>query len=101
MTFDHDIARRDTPALSYTLLGPKFGLTAPDMISMWIADSDFATAPCVNAALKSAVDHGAYSYGYDRDAYRAANVWWMKTRHNWQIEPEWIVTAHDPGDLGR
>jgi len=97
MDFDRDIARRATPAACYTAMERRFGLTAPDTIPMWIADSDFATAPCVNAALEAAVAHGAYSYGYDGDAYRAANVWWMNTRHDWQIDPDWIVAAQGLG----
>lgn len=96
MNFDHDIKRRDTPAIAYTLLS-KFGITAPDTITMWIADGDFETAPCVNDALRRAVEHGAYSYGYDAEAYRAACVWWMQTRHNWTIKPEWVLPAQGLG----
>lgn len=96
MDFDADIGRKGTPAAAFKL-EQKFGITAPDPISMWIADGDFATAPCVNAALEAAVSHGSYSYGYDGAAYRAATAWWMQTRHNWQIEPDWIVPAHGLG----
>ena len=97
MDFDRDIERRNTPALCYKLLESYFGVTAPDAIPMWIADADLATAPCVNAALQVAIDHGAYSYGYDREAYRAACAWWMKTRHHWQIDPDWVLPAQGLG----
>ena len=97
MNFDRDIDRRSTPALAYSLNEAKFGVTAPDTISMWIADSDLATAPCVNAALEQAVAHGAYSYGYDRAAYRAAVAWWMQNQHGWEIDPDWVVSSQGLG----
>lgn len=97
MNFDTDIGRRDTACVSYTKLEAKFGWTAPDAIPMWIADSDFATAPCVTAALDQAVSHGAFGYGYDKDAYAAASVWWMATRHGWMIEPDWIIASQGLG----
>ena len=96
MDFDRDIGRRSTPAASFTKLD-RFDVSAPDAIPMWIADGDFATAPCVNAALQQALDHGAYSYGYDLEAYQAAVCWWMKERHGWDIAPDWIVPAQGLG----
>lgn len=97
MNFDTDIDRKSTPAAAYKAMEAKFGLTAPDIISMWIADSDFATAPCVNKALSEAVAHGAYSYGYDDAAYRQAVCWWMQSRHNWTVEPNWIIPTQGLG----
>ncbi|MEM1272670.1 MAG: aminotransferase class I/II-fold pyridoxal phosphate-dependent enzyme [Pseudomonadota bacterium] len=96
MDFDTDIKRRQTACASFKLEA-KFGWTADDAIPMWIADSDFATAPCVNEALSQAVAHGAYSYGYDRDAYHAAVVWWMGQQLGWQISPDWVVPAQGLG----
>ncbi|MEL6168353.1 MAG: PatB family C-S lyase [Pseudomonadota bacterium] len=96
MDFDRDIGRRDTACASYRT-DAKFGIAPDNVIPMWIADSDFETAPCVNAALSDAVAHGAYGYGYDKDAYKAANVWWMKERHGWDIDPDWVVACHGLG----
>lgn len=97
MDFDADIARRDTPAAAYKALEPKFGLSAPDTIPMWVADADFATAPCVTEAMQKAVSHGAFGYGYDETAYREAVAWWMQERHGWQIDPDWVVAAQGLG----
>ena len=97
MNFDRDIDRRSTPASAYSLNEAKFGVTDPDIIPMWIADGDLATAPCVNAALEQAVAHGAYSYGYDRLAYRAAVAWWMQNQHGWEIDTDWVVPAQGLG----
>ncbi len=61
---------------------------------MWVADMDFQPPQIVQDKLQEILNHGFYGYfGDDRD-YLAAIVWWMKTRHNWDIDPSWIFTTH-------
>ncbi|NOX73316.1 MAG: aminotransferase class I/II-fold pyridoxal phosphate-dependent enzyme, partial [Alphaproteobacteria bacterium] len=33
-------------------------------------------------------------YFGDDDAYRASIQWWMKNRHGWDIEKDWIFSTH-------
>jgi cystathionine beta-lyase len=65
---------------------------------MWTADSDYKTAPCVIDAVHRAADHGVFGYWTDNSAYNEAIRWWMNTRHDWQIDPDWIVTAQGLGN---
>jgi cystathionine beta-lyase len=64
---------------------------------MWVADSDYATAPCVTDAMRKAVDIGVFCYGFDREGYANSVCWWMQTRHGWDIEPDWILTTQGLG----
>ncbi len=62
-------------------------------IPMWVADMDFPSPPAVVDALAERIRHGIYGYTDLSVTYGRAVANWMKTRHNWEIQPEWIVTT--------
>lgn len=94
MSFDTPIERRGTHCVKWDGMEQIFGVPAETGISMWVADMDFVTAPVVQKAVQSMVDHGVYGYFGDESEYLAAIQWWMKTRHNWDLEPAHIFTTH-------
>jgi cystathionine beta-lyase len=61
-------------------------------IPMWIADMDFTAPKPVINALTARVKHGIYGYTERSATYGRAVANWMKTRHGWEMQPEWIVT---------
>lgn len=97
MNFDRDIGRRGTHCMKWDRLEQVTGVSPEDGLAMWVADSDFATAPCVTRALQSRLDHGAFGYGFDDAGLRAGIGWWMDTRHGWAIEPGWIIPTQGLG----
>lgn len=97
MDFDQIIERRGTACAKWDRLEAFSGVSPDDGLAMWLADGDLQTAPNVIAALKDYAEHGIYGYGFDEEGYRAALTWWMKERHDWQIDPDWIVDAHGLG----
>lgn len=62
-------------------------------IPMWIADMDFAAPQPVIEALAARVKHGIYGYTERSATYGRAVANWMKSRHGWEMQPEWIVTT--------
>ena len=42
--------------------------------------------------------HGVHGYFGDDSEYRAALVSWMKRRHQWDVQPDWIVNATGLGN---
>ncbi len=62
-------------------------------IPMWIADMDFAAPRPVVQALVARARHGIYGYTERSQTYDQAVVNWMKNRHNWEIQPDWIVAT--------
>ncbi len=94
MNFDEVIERRNTHSMKWDMMGARYGVKGEDGIPMWVADMDFRPPAAVQRALKGMVDHGLYGYYGDDAAYLDAIGWWMRTRHNWTVEPEWIFTTH-------
>lgn len=58
---------------------------------MWVADMDFQSPPAVIEALKSRVEHGIFGYSYPSDSYYEAIISWIRRRHNWEIQRDWIM----------
>ncbi|MDO3408272.1 PatB family C-S lyase [Saccharibacillus sp. CPCC 101409] len=63
----------------------------PDALPLWVADMDFAAPQAVLDALHKRVDHGVFGYTFRTPAYFESVVNWMRERHNWTIEPDWIT----------
>jgi cystathionine beta-lyase len=94
MNFDEIIERRNTHSAKWDLMEKIYGVPTDQGISMWVADMDFRPPACVQTALQSMLDHGIYGYFGDDGDYLASIRWWMKTRHNWDIDPAWVFTTH-------
>ena len=94
MTFDTLINRAGTHCSKWDLLQPLYGLTPDEGLAMWVADMEFRPPHVVQRALEKMLAHGVYGYFGDDRAYLDAIRWWMKTRHGWDIQPEWVFTTH-------
>lgn len=94
INFDEIIDRHGTHSVKWDMMEKIYGVPADEGIPMWVADMDFRPPTCVQGALQKMLDHGVYGYYGDDSGYRAAIGWWMKTRHGWEIEPDWIFTTH-------
>lgn len=83
--FDQVIDRRNTSCVKWD------EITSPDMLPLWVADMDFATAPCVQEAIVRRATHPCYGYTIVPDAYYHAIIDWFATRHTWNIEKQEIL----------
>ena len=63
----------------------------PELLPMWVADMDFKTAPAIIDALEQRVCHGIFGYTKVPDAYYSATQLWFVTRHQFNIEREWML----------
>lgn len=63
----------------------------PELLPLFVADMDFETVPEVKEALTDRIAHGVFGYSIVPDSYYEAVQRWMKRRHDWEIEKEWIV----------
>ncbi|MDR0929735.1 MAG: pyridoxal phosphate-dependent aminotransferase [Oscillospiraceae bacterium] len=70
-------------------------LTAEDkalgVVPLTVADMELLAPPCVMRAMEEAARHGIYGYTYPDAEYLDAVQGWMCTRHDWAIEPDWII----------
>jgi cystathionine beta-lyase len=94
MTFDESINRVGSHSSKWDMLEPLYGLSPHDSLAMWVADMEFRPPAVVQQALERMLDHGIYGYFGDDRAYLEAIRWWMRTRHGWEVAPEWIFTTH-------
>lgn len=63
----------------------------PKLIPLWVADMDFETLPEIKNALQRVVDQGIYGYTSLTSTFMDSVQAWMKTRHHWDIEKDWII----------
>lgn len=65
------------------------------VVPMSVADMEFQTAPEIVAGLKAFLDQAILGYTSAYPSFTEAVVSWQKRRHDWDIQPEWLV--HTPG----
>ncbi len=93
MNFDALIDRRGTNSTKWDKMERIYGVSPDDGLSMWVADSDFQVADVIRDKMQAMAEHGIYGYADAETPYRAAIQWWMKTRHNWQIDTREIFST--------
>lgn len=63
-----------------------------DILPLWIADSDYKTAPAVIDALQERITQGNFGYvAQPTDEVKDAITYHLRTQYDWQIESDWIV----------
>lgn len=75
-----DALALDSVGMPYpnTPRGPRPGF---DVIPMWVADMNFATAPAVTNALRARLDHPIFGYFYPSDDAYGSIKDWHRVRH--------------------
>ncbi len=68
---------------------------ADDLIPMWVADMDFSAPQPVLDALNERIQHGVFGYTIIDNHVTDAIIYWLKQRHKWQIQTEWL--SFSPG----
>lgn len=68
-------------------------LTENPVLPMWVADMDFPVPQPVIEALQARVRNGIFGYTAPAASYYQAVMNWMKKRHRWEVEREWICTT--------
>ncbi len=64
-----------------------------DAVPLSVADMEFTTAPAIKDALSELAQNQILGYTDPTDEYFDAVISWMKRRHNFEIQKEWIVTT--------
>jgi cystathionine beta-lyase len=91
--FDEPSSREATDCIKYDRREETFGVK--DVIPMWVADMDFNTPDFIVQALQKRLGHEIFGYSYRPDEYFQSIISWIKARHNWHVEKEWI--SFSPG----
>ena len=86
-SFDVVPDRRGTASLKWDFAAERG--RPEDVLPLWVADMDHATAPTVTNALLWRTRHGIFGYSDPDDAYNAALTGWFSRRYGWQVEAGW------------
>ena len=81
--FDKIINRRNTNSLKWDV--------GDNELPMWVADMDFPVAEPIMAAIQKKLQVGALGYSIIPAAWNESYMSWWRTRHNFLIQPEWLV----------
>jgi len=87
--FDEVIDRKNTDCLKWDYCKQRFG--REDILPMWVADMDFKSPDLITEAIIERAKHGVFGYTEASEKLSNALIGWMKNRHNWQINGNWIV----------
>ena len=96
--FNRFIDRRDSFSLKWSkeALQMVFKKDDDDLLPLWVADMDFECPKPVVDALKKEADGCVYGYNWHgTPKYFDAVTGWMDRRHQWKVDPKWIV--YSPG----
>ncbi len=83
--FDQPLDRQHTGSIKWEKYADK------DVIPMWVADMEFATAPEIIAALKDRLNHPILGYTCGTDSLARTVTEYLQQTHHWQIDPDWLV----------
>lgn len=87
--FDEVIDRRNTNSVKYDKLKLVFG--TDEILPMWVADMDFKSPAFVMEAIRKRAEHEILGYSIRTDSFSNAVKNWMKRRHQWEVENNWIT----------
>lgn len=65
-----------------------------NIVPFSVADMEFKNAPEIKEGLKKYIDETILGYTGPTERYYEAICKWMKRRHNWNINKEWIIEFH-------
>ncbi len=82
--FDQPIERRNTRSV-------KWDEESSEVLPLWVADMDFATAPCIQQAIVKRAMHPCFGYTLVPDEYYQSIIRWFWSRHQWHIRREEIL----------
>ena len=86
--FNVPIDRRGTHCVKFDALKDMYG--RDDLLSLWVAEMDFAAPDFIIDALKRRLDHPVLGYPVQYDGYWQSVVDWIYNHHGWQVQREWM-----------
>ncbi|MDO9013110.1 MAG: PatB family C-S lyase [Gallionella sp.] len=89
--FDQQILRNGTSSVKHDGRAAYFG--TEEVLPLWVADMDFAAPDAVQRALAERAAHPIYGYTLYPDGMYDALIAWLKKRHGWEVQREWIIMA--------
>lgn len=87
--FDEMIDRKTTESVKWQTSTER----PADTIPLWVADMDFRSPQEVIDAIIERAQHGVFGYMWRIEDYYEAVMDWLRERHQYVVERDWVVTA--------
>jgi len=87
--FDEIVDRTGTDSIKWDALSRFFG--SADVLPLWVADTDFRTPDFIMEAIRNRMNHDILGYTFRGEAFYDSIVQWVRKRHGWDIDREWIT----------
>ena len=87
--FDTPVERHGTDCLKFDSAEERH--RSPDLLSLWVADMDFPTAPEILDAICARTHHGIFGYTVPGPAYFEALDQWCTRRYGWNVPAEQVT----------
>ena len=84
--FDEVLDRRASDSVKWNV-----DWIADDMLSMFLADQDFCSAPAITAALQERAAQACFGYALPNPALKPSIAAWLAREQGWHLEPEQIL----------
>jgi len=81
----------DTPVERRGSWSTRWERYPPEVIPLWVADTDFRAPPAVIAAISRRAAHGILGYTTPPAELREALIERLQRLYRWRVEPDWIV----------
>lgn len=82
--------RHSIEAMKWDIIGDQ----EADVVPLSVADMELLSPPEIIEELKKTAEFGMWGYTWWGERYSKAVEHWMRTRHNWTIDPQWIVQVN-------
>lgn len=92
--FETVINRENAGSAKWDEIKNTLGYIPEDVIPFSVADMEFVTMPEIVDGLKDFLDKNVLGYAKPTDDYKKAVKSFMKRRHDWDIETDWIRDTH-------
>ncbi len=93
MDWNQAIDRTGTGSHKWDALARRLQHRAREIYPFSVADNDLPMADALREGLVNHLQTAVLGYTGMTEAYRKAVVSWMNRRHDWTIDPAWIVTS--------
>lgn len=92
-TYDFDTVYNRKGSGCYKTDALKMLFGKENLLSLWVADMDFAIAPEIREALEQRLSHPVLGYNFRLPEYYKAIIDWVSRRYKWQIQKDWIIST--------
>ena len=91
--FETLISRKNQGAYKWDQMYKEYPDLPDDIVPFSVADMELQIAPEIKEGLKKYIDEAILGYTGTYEEYFEAVISWMKRRHDFDIQKEWIVTS--------